>query len=669
MGTQFPKAYESTLPEDPKKQIRLIGRAWERFVASGEISAPAPRSVIVKRWLEARDLGVDPEAERTPTVLEPEQITELLAKEALGQAGAQALDCFSQMVSDSGHLIVLADVEGRILYSAGQRDVQRRLAEVNFKPGGLWAETVAGPNGLGTPLALGTPEVVFGTEHYCQGWQPWVCYGAPVKDPGTGSLMGAVDITGPATKARGEMMAMTVSVARYVEQLLALSELKRRDFLRSARMEFERRWPQEGILLINERGRIVEYNTVADRMLDLHSRGVAGHPVTDVLPGIWPALPRSGSEAQLTLAAGRREEKTLRLRVLPVDGDGGHVGFALVLSGARVIDAGAYGRERLRPTGPRARFSFAEILGESVRLRDALDLASAAAKDRRAIPVLITGESGTGKEMVAHAVHGESARGDGPFVAVNCGALPRDLVESELFGYASGAFTGARREGQAGKFEAAHGGTLFLDEIDSMPGDVQAKLLRVLEDREVTRLGSTMPIPVDVRVIAAASSDLRRRIEEGAFRLDLFYRLSVVEVMLPALRERGQDVLMLAHAFLEQECEEAGKPAPGWSDEAVERLLDYHWPGNVRELRNLCRRLALTTKGPLVDEDELPAPVRQAGTPSAEPAGRGGELRELSDELIRRTLLETGGRIGETARRLGISRTTIYRRRKRWSSG
>ena len=242
--------------------------------------------------------------------------------------------------------------------------------------------------------------------------------------------------------------------------------------------------------------------------------------------------------------------------------------------------------------------------------------------------MLILGESGTGKELIARAMHAESERGSRPFVAVNCSALPRELVESELFGYVAGAFTGARREGQAGKFEAAQGGTIFLDEIDSMPMEAQAKLLRVVETSEVVRLGSARPVALDVAIMAASVQDLRQRVEEGAFRLDLFHRLSVVEIVMPPLRERRGDIMLLAGVFLDKERAALGREPLAFSPEAAQRLMAYHWPGNIRELQNLCARWAMTATGPEIRSEDIPSQVRGGLGPAPEAVGRDEPPRE-----------------------------------------
>lgn len=225
--------------------------------------------MIAGRWERCRELGIDPCSGRAPGQIELEDVEARLAREALGQAGRDVLNTYARLVEGSGHVIVLADGEGRILYSVGLKGTRDKLERINFMPGGLWAEHIVGPNGVGTPLALGRPELIFGTEHYCQGWQPWVCYGAPVRDPDTGLAIGVVDITGPARSAHIETMALAIAMAKTIEQRLQLSALELKDTLRSHLRDMERRWPQHGLLLVNDQGRVIDGNHLAAHQLSL----------------------------------------------------------------------------------------------------------------------------------------------------------------------------------------------------------------------------------------------------------------------------------------------------------------------------------------------------------------------------------------------------------------
>ena len=337
--------------------------------------------------------------------------------------------------------------------------------------------------------------------------------------------------------------------------------------------------------------------------------------------------------------------------------------------------------QRLRAlAGDRLRFE--NMVATSAAMDEVLKQAARVATSEAT--VLLLGESGTGKELAARAIHHASSRSEGPFVAVGTAALPDTLVESELFGHRRGAFTGADRD-RAGKFELAHGGTLFLDEIGELKPELQVKLLRALQEREVDPLGGQAPVPVDVRVIAATHRNLEDMVQAGSFREDLYYRLAVVTLNLPPLRERGEDIGPLARHFLQRLCDAQGIPVPNLDPEVMERLASYIWPGNVRELANVMERaLALDPEGPISLQD-LPPHLRgtegsvsgPGGGPTSPAAGRlygvlpeeGLNLEALEKELIARALLKHGGNRSATARYLGITRNTLNYRLEKYGLG
>jgi transcriptional regulator with PAS, ATPase and Fis domain len=281
--------------------------------------------------------------------------------------------------------------------------------------------------------------------------------------------------------------------------------------------------------------------------------------------------------------------------------------------------------------------------------------------------VLITGESGTGKSMIARAVHRRSSRHDKPFVEIACGALPETLLESELFGHVAGAFTGANGD-KTGKFKQADGGTIFLDEISTASAAMQVKLLRVLQDFEFEQVGGTKTFKVDSRVILATNEDLTRAVAEGRFRQDLFYRINVINIELPALRDRISDIPLLAEHFLANVGEETGKAVNGFSDEAVEALRRYRWPGNVRELQNVVERAVLLGKSDRIGVEDLPASLAAAAPTTVAPA-TGRTLKEALEGPERQIILEVlesnDWNRNLTADQLGINRTTLYKKMKR----
>ena len=304
-------------------------------------------------------------------------------------------------------------------------------------------------------------------------------------------------------------------------------------------------------------------------------------------------------------------------------------------------------------------YRFENIITKSAKMQRVIEVIKVVAKSNAT--VLVTGESGTGKELVARAIHSQSNRYDKPFIAVSCAALPETLLETELFGHEKGSFTGAYAQ-KKGKFEFAEGGTLFLDEIGEMSANIQVHLLRVLEEKEFTRVGGNQPIKVDVRVISATNKDLRKAIENQEFREDLYYRLNVVNIELPPLRERKEDVPLLAQHFLNKFGSENRKEISGFSPEATELLLDHGWPGNVRELENAIERAVILAKDSLIGVEDLP----QENLSPSYSIGSKKSIKEVEKEHILNVLRKTGDNYSEAARILGISRMTLYNKAKEY---
>lgn len=302
-------------------------------------------------------------------------------------------------------------------------------------------------------------------------------------------------------------------------------------------------------------------------------------------------------------------------------------------------------------------YRFHDLISKSPKMQQIFELAKVVAKSNS--NVLILGESGTGKELLARAIHNESPRANGPFVAVSCVAIPDTLLESELFGHEKGAFTDAIAQ-KKGKFELAHGGTLFLDEIGDISPKMQLALLRVLEEREFTRVGGTKPIKVDVRIIAATNRNLQKAVEEGRFRDDLYYRLNVITIQIPPLRERKEDIPLLVEHFIEKFNIQMGKRVKGISQEAMRLLMEYDWPGNVRELENVIERAMVITKGELITPEDLFLPT--SGKAEENPLS----LEAVEKAHILKVLNETGWNIHRSAQILGIDRTTLYHKIRRY---
>jgi DNA-binding NtrC family response regulator len=310
-------------------------------------------------------------------------------------------------------------------------------------------------------------------------------------------------------------------------------------------------------------------------------------------------------------------------------------------------------------------YQYEKIVGKSAAIREVFRVVEDVAQSNATI--LITGESGTGKELVARAIHNRSPRQDKLFVAVNCAAIPENLLESELFGHEKGSFTGAI-ERQLGKFEIASGGTLFLDEVGTLPLPMQAKLLRALQEKEIERLGGSRPLPIDIRIIAATNSDLKAETKNRKFREDLYYRINVIPLHLPPLRERPEDVPLLAEHFLHKYNHEFGKKIKGFKPDVLPLLAAYDWPGNVRELENLVERLVVLTRTPLIDQTKLPPEIKgdAPALPGSEETRFKDAVRKFESEFIKQAIGKAGGKKGEAAKTLGIHRNTLLQLERKY---
>jgi transcriptional regulator with PAS, ATPase and Fis domain len=322
-----------------------------------------------------------------------------------------------------------------------------------------------------------------------------------------------------------------------------------------------------------------------------------------------------------------------------------------------------------RIVGSHARYSFGDLIGQAPALRRRLQLAEAAARSDSS--VLITGESGTGKEVLAQAIHNASARASGPFVGINCSAIPRELLESELFGYEGGAFTGAKKGGHPGKFELAEGGTILLDEIGDMPIEMQAKLLRVLQEKRVHRIGGTREVELNARVIATTNRDLDEESEKGRFRRDLLFRLKVIHIQLPALRDRTSDIPLLVSHYLTLFAARLGKNIRALAPHVTEAFMRYQWPGNIRELENVLEaEVNLCDEGQTVldqvPEGIRPRPGHEAAVDLVSRAAP-RTLEQSEKEMLIQALAQNGGSIPDVARQLGISRGTVYNKLRRFA--
>jgi len=649
-----------------------ISLARERFRRGEEVPDGCVRREILESWRRSRGYGLHFEA-ADKTLLPPEALSERInERRGLVDIALPFMERLHDFITGSGFLAILADEEGYVLKTMGDVDISRQARENLLVEGCNRSERRLGTNGIGTALAIGGPIQVFAEEHFYELHHQWVCSGAPIFDP-EGKPMGVFCLTGRTERVSFHTLGLAAAAAAAISQQAQMQQAYDVVERIQRRSQVIVETVPSGILLLNKNLEITQINMRASVLLMLPPAQIVGKSLKDIL-----------DRPDLTLENLYNE---IDDQNITVERNGNNLHFTFTLSASSTdeyvvtfVKTEVLHKKISKIIGSEARFSFDDIIGGVPAMRNAISLARIAA--RNTSTVLLTGESGTGKELFAQSIHNASSRRDGPFVALNCGALPKSLIESELFGYESGTFTGARREGSAGKFELANGGTIFLDEIGDMPFDVQASLLRVLQNREVSRLGSTKATRIDVRVIAATNKELLTAIENKSFRDDLYYRLNVFNIHVPPLRERVADIRLLADYFLRKYAQYTSKSVQGFTEEAYRALEAHPWRGNIRELENLVERAVYVSRAGQIGCESLnlaPAPhgglsPAVSGTVEgdlARPAVSAARSASVSRRFVGKDVLGTaledalrqsGGNMKQAAELLGMSRRTLYRK-------
>ncbi|GCB03521.1 sigma-54-dependent Fis family transcriptional regulator [Ralstonia sp. SET104] len=650
-----PRASENapaTLGDAPNDQPELIAQSHERSKSYG------------LRPYESPDFC---------PVLHNELKTEIERSQSLFTHALPVMETLYSQIVNTQSMVILTDTSGLILHSLGDDDFLAQASKVALQPGALWSEASRGTNAIGTALADGKPTLVHGSEHYLQANQFLTCSCAPIFDP-YGATVGALDVTGDHRGFHKHTMALVRMSAQMIE-----NQLFANTFQDVVCIHFHSR-PEfigtlvEGIAAFTPAGRFLSANRSGEFQLGLSIRALHAHTFSSLF-GL--------SMSQLV-----DRERGAPAGIVQLQLPSGVKVFARVewKRPANRMVGGALGSELPADRDMAPRRPYIEPARQPASL-EALDTGDAQIKTvigklrkviGKDITVMVLGETGTGKELLARAIHADSPRHAGPFIAVNCASIPEALIESELFGYEEGAFTGARKKGGIGKMVLANGGTLFLDEIGDMPLHLQARLLRALQERAVSPLGSNKLIQVDVAVVCATHRNMREMVAANQFREDLYYRLNGLVVRLPALRERS-DLDVVANKLLQLEQADA----PHISEPVMQMFRSYHWPGNIRQLGNLLRTARLMAEGAAqITEDHLPDDfledwqARHGDQPAsgntmaaaAQPAIQnvgGAQSKRLADVesmAIMAAVKAHNGNISAAAKALGISRNTIYRR-------
>ncbi len=619
------------------KDARGVRNLWERFNAGalgGRERCTPYQQLLLDEWQRCAALGVDVAMSRGRRLGDEEFRWRKDAERLLLETSLPIVEEVSQFLIDVPGIMILADRTGTILHITGDPRVRERASNKSgIVEGSVWNEPVAGTNGMGTALAKGRPVHVFATEHFCEGWHSWSCAAAPIFDVDGQSVIGIIDFTTIETDFRDQALGLAVSVANSIQTRMSLHRALERRRILAAFSDTARRYPDEDMLAFDQLGRPMAFTP------NQRCRELAAHRDSEDQAA-------AQMRAVIDVKAPNSESR---------------IGSIVLLGGAP-------------SRGPSARVAAPAIAEEISRFGDfaTCDAATRSLfKDLRRIAaaevnLLIVGETGTGKELLARHVHASSPRRDEPYLAVNCGAISEQLMESTFFGYVRGAFSGADPRGRAGYFESAKGGTLFLDEVAELPLAMQAALLRVLEDGSFQRVGSCETRRATCRIIAATHRNLEQLIAEGRFRQDLYFRLKVVQHTIKPLRERPDDIRMLAAQFAETLGRKHGLETVRITPEAFEVLAGYSWPGNVRELRNAIEAALLCSTGS-IEVENLPAEIRtftgggdndMAQQPI--PALQAPALACDRPTII--TLLRKYRKANRVATVLGIARSTLYRK-------
>ncbi len=650
------------LNPNPKGPAATLRRARNRLLESGELPAEnLVGPVVARSWGRSQEAGLAPVG-RLPEAfhLNRLQLTRAIGRQQELIAHARpVMEYLFAQTRDSGNMVILADDRGILLHALGDADFLDRAERVALAPGASWHERHRGTNAIGTALAEAAPVVINGAEHFLERNGFLTCAAAPVAAP-DGRLLGVLDISGDQRRRHPHTFCLVRTAAQMIENRLFEAYHSGSVHLRFHALAEGIGTLTEGVLALSDDGLIAGANPAAMRLLGLSSADLGCIHLERVFQLRLAEL--------LDWGARRGHEPMLvRHTTRPAGGPVGEGRLFVRVETSRILRQVAMA-PAAAPISPAVVSTPADALA-------ALDsgcglVAAAIHKARRVldkpIPVLLQGESGVGKEVFANAMHKSGPRRAKPFIAVDCSALSENLIEAELFGYSPGAYTGARREGSPGRIREVRGGTLFLDEIGDMPLAMQTRLLRVLQERQVTPLGGGTAVAVDFALICASHRNLKAEMAAGRFRADLYYRINGLTLMLPALRERKDFTALLDRLLTDL--------LPGRRVEfeagVAAAFADFAWPGNLRQLVN-----ALRTACALIEDDEnrigwrhlpddLAEDLRQRRAPEAAMPDASENLRDVSAATITRAISLSHGNMSEAARRLGISRNTLYRRLK-----
>ncbi|NFN85646.1 PAS domain S-box protein [Clostridium sporogenes] len=627
-------------------------------------------NIIKKSHERSVYFGIEENRVFPKKILKGDEITNNIEKnKSFLKIASQFIEILYDFLKGSEFFIILTDKEGCILKIIGDKEVMDIANNLNMVVGAFMSENSIGTNAMGTAIKENIPIQISEKEHFIKAYHRWTCSAAPIHDI-DGDIIGCLNLTGDRDMVHSHTLGLVVAAVKSIENQINVDNANKRLLETYQYMNTIVDSISSGIYVVDFRGKIKTINKAACNILGIQDKDVLDKNVENILPNWQHIFERIKNgktyEDKEAVLSDRVIKGRYNVSATPIKIENQIIGMVIVFKEIKTVInlVNKY-------SGMRAVYNFEDIIGESKEIKKVISYAKSISSSPST--VLIEGESGTGKELLAQSIHNYGDRKENSFIAINCGAIPKSLIESELFGYEDGAFTGAKRGGHAGKFELANGGTLFLDEIGEMPLDMQVNLLRVLQEGYVTRVGGDKIIPVNVRIIAATNKDLKKEVEMGTFRQDLYYRLSVIPIILPPIRERRGDLPILIKYFLRSKSIKLNKPMPHIKEDIYSNMLQYGWPGNIRELENFIENIVnLKGDSSFVLEDDFKNIEHKQNNFHENNIGllytnKIRTLEEIEKEAIINTLNEYNRNMSKSAKSLGITRATLYSKIKKYN--
>ncbi|MDK2968339.1 sigma 54-interacting transcriptional regulator [Lacrimispora sp.] len=548
-------------------------------------------------------------------------------------------------VIDYNFFVLLTDGEGCILNVFGNEKILNEAFELKMVPGAYMDEESIGTNAMAIVLKTGSPIQLSGEDHIIKAYHRWTCSGAPIKD-NHGKLIGVLNLTGYTEQVHPHTLGMVIAASNAIEEMLKVKEYHKMQNINYKHINTIFNSMPVAIITSDLEGNVKLYNNQATELFGKADSLMEVTRMNELIKN-WESMIE-------VIVNGENVEQDISIKNFNCHLTANPI-YNPVDDSIEIV----YVFEEIKKSNILAYYTFDKIIGEDPNFLKIVQYAKKIADSKSTI--LILGESGTGKEVFAQSIHNYSSRMDAPFIAINCGAIPKEFMELELFGYEEGAYAGAKKGGSQGKFEQADGGTILFDEIGALPLDMQVKLQRVLQEGIITRIGSQKAIPVNVRVIAATNKDLKKEVESGRFRKDLYYRLNVLPLYLPPLRERKKDITLLIQYFMKLICNKLNKKEVEIPKEYLKQMMNYNWPGNIRELENIVELI--------VNSETIPTEYfnQENGDGDNSQEEEVLDLAYVEREQLKKVLQKNNGNITRTASDLGIRRNTLCSKMKKYN--